>query len=38
MFHLMNALTDSVEPIVKEVGSDGTLELILKLLQSRFGN
>ena len=38
VFHLMNALTDSAEPIVKEVGSEGTLELILELLQGRFGN
>ena len=38
VFHLMNALTDSAEPIVKEVGSDGTLEHILELLQCRFGN
>ena len=38
VFHLMNTLTDSAEPIVKEVGSDGTLEFILELLQSRFGN
>ena len=38
VFHLMNALTDSAEPIVKEVGPDGTLETILELLQGRFGN
>ena len=38
VFHLMNALTDSAEPIVKEVGPFGTLEQILELLQSRFGN
>jgi len=37
VFHLMNALTDSAEPIVKEVGPFGTLENILELLQSRFG-
>ena len=34
----MNALTESAEPIVKEVGPGGTLEKILELLQSRFGN
>ena len=34
----MNALTDSEEPIVKEVGPAGTLEHILELLQIRFGN
>ena len=38
VFHLINALTDSAEPIVKEVGPLGTLENILELLQSRFGN
>ena len=38
VFHLMNALTDSAEPIVKEVGPFGTLEQILELLQNRFGN
>ena len=38
VFHSMNALTDSAEPIVKEVGPAGTLEHILELLQSRFGN
>ena len=38
VFHLINALTDSAEPIVKEVGPFGTLEGILELLQSRFGN
>ena len=38
VFHLMNSLTDSAEPIVKEVGSEGSLELILELSQSRFGN
>ena len=38
VFHLMNALTDSAEPIVKEVGLTGSLELMLELLQSRFGN
>ena len=38
VFHLMNALTDAVEPIVKEVGPAGTLEHILELLQTRFGN
>ena len=38
VFHLMNALTDSAEPIVKEVGPAGTLERILELLQDRFGN
>ena len=37
-FHLMNALTGSAEPIVKEVGPAGTLERILELLQDRFGN
>ena len=37
-FHLMNALTDSAELIVKEVGPAGTLEHILELLQFRFGN
>ena len=34
----MNALTDSAEPIVKEVGPFGTLENILELLETRFGN
>ena len=38
VFYLINALTERAEPIVKEVGSDGTLEDIMKLLQSRFGN
>ena len=38
LFHLMNALTESAEPIVKEVGPAGTLEHILELLQIRFGN
>ena len=38
VFYLMNALTDSAEIIVKEVGPFGTLENILGLLQSRFGN
>ena len=38
IFHLMNALTGSAEPIVKEVGPAGTLENILGLLQIRFGN
>ena len=38
VFYLMNALTERAEPIVKEVGSDGTLEDVMKLLQSRFGN
>ena len=38
VFHLMNALTESAEPIVKEVGPAGTLENILGLLQIRFGN
>ena len=33
IFHLMNALTESEEPIVKEVGPAGTLENILGLLQ-----
>ena len=37
-FHLMNALTESAEPILKEVGPAGTLERILELLQNRFGN
>ena len=37
MFHLINALTGSAEPIVKEVGPAGTLEHVLELLQSRFG-
>ena len=37
-FHLMNALTESAEPILKEVGPAGTLERILELLQDRFGN
>ena len=37
-FHLMNALTDSAELILKEVGPTGTLERILELLQDRFGN
>ena len=34
----MNALTESAEPILKEVGPAGTLERILELLQNRFGN
>ena len=38
VFYMMNALTGSAEAIVKEVGSEGTLEEIMKLLQSRFGN
>ena len=38
VFYLMNALTGSAEPLVKEVGSEGTLDDIMKLLQSRFGN
>ena len=38
IFHLMNALTEFAEPIVKEVGPAGTLENILGLLQIRFGN
>ena len=38
VFHLMNALTESAEPIVKEVGPSGTLNNILELLQNRFGN
>ena len=38
IFHLMNALTESAEPIVKEIGPAGTLENILGLLQIRFGN
>ena len=38
VFHLMNALTESAESLLKEVGSEGTLEDIMKLLQSRFGN
>ena len=38
VFYLMNALTESAEPIVKEVVPTGTLELILELLQNRFGN
>ena len=37
-FHLMNALTESAEPILKEVGPAGTLERILELLQNRFGS
>ena len=37
-FHLMNALTESEEPILKEVGPAGTMERILELLQNRFGN
>ena len=37
-FHSVNALTDSAELIVKEVGPAGTLERILELLQVRFGN
>ena len=37
VFHLMNALTGSAEPIVKEVGPAGTLIHVLELLQSRFG-
>ena len=38
VFHLMNALTESAEPIIKEVGPAGTLERILELLQDRFEN
>ena len=38
VFHLMNALTESAEPILKEVGPAGTLERILELLQDKFGN
>ena len=38
VFHLMNSLTDSASSIVREVGSGGTLERILELLQVRFGN
>ena len=38
VFYMMNALTGLAESIVKEVGSEGTLEDIMKLLQSRFGN
>ena len=38
VFHLMNALTESAEPIIKEVGPTGTQELILEILQNRFGN
>ena len=38
VFHLMNALTGSAKPIVKEVGPAGTLEHVLGLLQSRFGS
>ena len=38
VFYMMNALTGSAEAIIKEVGSEGTLEDIMKLLQSRFGN
>ena len=38
VFHLMNALTESAEPIVKEVGPTGTQELIIDMLQNRFGN
>ena len=37
-FHLMNALTESAEPILKEVGPAGTMERILELLQNWFGN
>ena len=36
--NLMNALTDSAEPIIQEVGHAGTQERILELLQDRFGN
>ena len=38
VFHLINSLTESAEPIVKEGGPTGTLEQIIELLQSRFGN
>ena len=38
VFHLMNALTESAEPIMKEVGPTGTQELIIEMLQNRFGN
>ena len=34
----MNALTESAEPIVKEVGPTGTQELIIEMLQNRFGS
>ena len=37
VFYLINALTESAEPIVKEVGPGGTLERILELLQSISG-
>ena len=37
-FHLLNALTESAELIIKEVGPACTLERILELLQDRFGN
>ena len=37
VFYLMNALTGPAESLVKEVGDEGTLEDIMKLLQSRFG-
>ena len=38
VFHLTNALTESAEPIVKEVGPSGSLETVIELLQTRFGN
>ena len=38
VFYLMNSLTGSAESLVKEVGSEGTLDDIMRLLQSRFGN
>ena len=37
-FQLLNALTDSAELILKEVGPAGTLERSLEWLQVRFGN
>ena len=34
----MNSLTESAESLVKEVGSEGTLDDIMRLLHSQFGN
>ena len=38
VFYLMKALPGPAKSLVKEVGDKGTLEDIMKLLQSRFGN
>ena len=38
VFYLMSSLTESAESLGKEVGFEETLEDIMKLLKSRFGN